>query len=67
MKALRCSSKVKQKGKFLDGEAWKQVGWEGCGSLAQKDSKSAPDIHQTWLEPVLGWGAEPDSSDHMHY
>lgn len=36
MKALRCSSKVKEK--FLDGEVWEQVAWEGCGSLAQKDS-----------------------------
>ena len=45
-RALRCSSKVKQKEKLLNGEAWEQVAWEGCGSPAQKDSKSALDIHQ---------------------
>lgn len=49
-RALRCSSKVKQKEKLSDGEAWEEVAWGGCGSPAQKDSKSALDIHQIWLE-----------------
>lgn len=49
MRALRCSSKVRQKEKLLDGEAWEQVAWEGCGSAAQKVSKNVLDIHQIWL------------------